>query len=174
MISKRSFINLLLILDLFSSCKIGHPSSASVNIDRSNLKTIIKNNSEKPLLINFWATWCETCSYEMKELDKLQTKYLNKGLKIILISIDNGSDKITKALVDFKYSDIQWIEDKYISKEKNVKDIMTVIDNEWIEVIPVTYLIDNNKIERYVGGRANNELKKRLLLLNSQPGIQRP
>lgn len=43
----------------------------------------------KVLVVNFWATWCPPCREEMPLFSKLQTKYGDKGLQFVGISIDS-------------------------------------------------------------------------------------
>jgi len=42
----------------------------------------------KPLIINFWATWCGPCRYEMPIMKKLYDEYRSRGLQIVGISVD--------------------------------------------------------------------------------------
>jgi thiol-disulfide isomerase/thioredoxin len=42
----------------------------------------------KPVLIDFWATWCATCKETVPELLKVKAKYAAKGLQLVGISID--------------------------------------------------------------------------------------
>jgi thiol-disulfide isomerase/thioredoxin len=46
----------------------------------------------KPLVVNFWATWCPPCVEEMPELSALQREVLNKNIQIIGIGIDSPSN----------------------------------------------------------------------------------
>lgn len=46
----------------------------------------------KPLLINFWATWCTPCVDEMPELSALQTELGAQKIQIIGIGIDSPSN----------------------------------------------------------------------------------
>lgn len=41
------------------------------------------------LVINFWATWCPPCREEMPMFSRLQTKYKDKNLQFVGISIDS-------------------------------------------------------------------------------------
>lgn len=43
----------------------------------------------RPLLVNFWATWCAACRIELPALDKLSER--RKGLNIIAVSEDRGT-----------------------------------------------------------------------------------
>ena len=45
----------------------------------------------KPLVINFWATWCPPCVEEMPELASLQTELAPIGVVIVGIGIDSES-----------------------------------------------------------------------------------
>ena len=46
----------------------------------------------KPVLINFWATWCPPCVDEMPELDELQKEFGNARVQIIGIGIDSAAN----------------------------------------------------------------------------------
>ena len=42
----------------------------------------------RPLLINFWATWCEPCRREIPLLKQLRARHAKDGLEVIGIAID--------------------------------------------------------------------------------------
>ena len=48
--------------------------------------------SGKVNLINFWATWCGPCKHELPDLIALNKEYEGRGVKIIGVSADLGSD----------------------------------------------------------------------------------
>ncbi|HSL72683.1 MAG TPA: TlpA disulfide reductase family protein [Longimicrobiales bacterium] len=44
-----------------------------------------------PILLNIWATWCIPCRKEMPELEALHKTYAARGLRVIGVSVDEGS-----------------------------------------------------------------------------------
>lgn len=46
----------------------------------------------KPLVVNFWATWCAPCVEEMPELSELQADIAPAGMQILGIGIDSAEN----------------------------------------------------------------------------------
>ena len=44
----------------------------------------------KVVFLNFWATWCLPCQWEMPEMEKLYQAYREKGLVVLAVSLDHG------------------------------------------------------------------------------------
>ena len=66
-------------------------------IDGAGLKSLLPTaQNKKPVLINFWATWCGPCYSEFPELVKIDADYREKGLNFALVSVDNVSFIDTK------------------------------------------------------------------------------
>lgn len=97
---KACFIGLvfapLFSLCIFAQTKLPAPQTtqtATANIpkvtqvDGIGLKKLLKPNG-KPLLVNFWATWCDPCREEFPDLVKINEEYRGK-IDFITISLDD-------------------------------------------------------------------------------------
>ena len=43
----------------------------------------------RPLLLNFWGTWCPPCVKEMPELDRFALEFAPKGWRVLGLAVDN-------------------------------------------------------------------------------------
>src|SRR5260370_42213778 len=63
-------------------------------IDAQGYQKLLEQNRGKPVLVNFWATWCEPCRDEYPMLNELAKQNAPQGLKVMGVSRDNGGDRI--------------------------------------------------------------------------------
>ena len=61
-------------------------------IDLDGYKKILAAYKGKPLLVTFWATWCEPCRYEYPDIVALAKEYRPKGLAVFGVSFDANAD----------------------------------------------------------------------------------
>ena len=45
----------------------------------------------KPVIVDFWATWCGPCRASMPHLSSMQSRYEKQGLTVIGMSVDEGA-----------------------------------------------------------------------------------
>ena len=63
-------------------------------IDLQAYQKLVAQYHGKPLLVNFWATWCEPCRHEYPMLNELAQKYAPQGLRVVGVSLDDDGDLI--------------------------------------------------------------------------------
>ncbi len=49
---------------------------------------VMANLRDKPLVVNFWATWCPPCLRELPEIDRFARNHSAKGVRVIALALD--------------------------------------------------------------------------------------
>jgi peroxiredoxin len=66
--------------------------------DTSGKEISLLSFKGKPVLLNFWATWCPYCRRERPHLNALHKDYKDKGLIILSVSTDQSTAKLKEFL----------------------------------------------------------------------------
>ena len=136
------FISLLAIVTLIST----EGFTQQVNkVKITELEKTIKE-SNGPLVINFWATFCKPCIEEMPYFESMAEKYRAKGIRLIFVSLDLQDDypkKVNEFVKKRKIkSPVIWLD------ETNADYFIPKIDEKWSGSIPATLFINNKTSTR--------------------------
>src|SRR5437588_9290197 len=67
-----------------------HPSAPTISVpDISGHQLDLSSYRGKVVVLNFWVTWCEPCRAEIPELIALQDRFLERGLAVIGIALQD-------------------------------------------------------------------------------------
>ena len=105
------------------------------------LNTYIKENNSKPLVVNFWATWCAQCVKELPYFEKLNQE--NQNVKVILVSLDFEKQVESKLIPFLKKKKIASTSIYLADKEYN--SWLPKIDKNWSGSIPATVIFNQDK-----------------------------
>jgi peroxiredoxin len=96
----------------------------------------------RPLVVDFWATWCGPCQIEIPWFEKLHDQYAGQGLEILGVSADD-LDKDDPAKLFTEKRDISDFAAKMRMNYPILIDAES-IENSWggLDVLPVTFFID--------------------------------
>ncbi|AMP03293.1 TlpA disulfide reductase family protein [Collimonas pratensis] len=113
----------------------------------------------KPLVVNFWATWCAPCVEEMPELNALQGEIAAKNIQVIGIGVDSA-DNIAKFAEKYKISYPLYV------AGSSATALLRQFGNQ-SGGLPFTVLIgrDGQVKKMYLGSIKFDELRKDLTLL---------
>ena len=70
--------------------------------DMNGQQVDLKQYAGKPVLLNFWATWCGPCKFEIPELVALQDKYRAEGFTVLGVSIDDPAEELKAFAAEYK------------------------------------------------------------------------
>ncbi len=97
--------------------------------------------SKKPLVVNFWATFCKPCVEEIPYIQHTIEKKHHKEIELLLVSLDlpgYSPSKIASFANKKKFtSRIIWL------NETNSDVFCPKIDSSWTGVIPASLFINN-------------------------------
>jgi thiol-disulfide isomerase/thioredoxin len=136
---------LLFAFVFFISCKEETKSQPIAKWKIGELEKFIAD-SDTPTIVNFWATYCVPCLKEIPYFEKTVKKYKNKGIKLLLVSLDFKEaypEKVSDFVDERKFtSQVVWLD------ETNADYFCPKIDSAWSGVMPATLFINNKKSVR--------------------------
>ena len=108
----------------------------------------VKSSGGQAVLVNVWATWCGSCEHELPMLQKLADTYREKGMRVLLVSVDEPNQRA---------------EVKAFLKEHNIAltsylvsgplgEFKMGMNPRWTGVLPATFLFDARGQRRYFWG----------------------
>ena len=126
-----------------------HTSARSVSpdvevIDLKGVQRLIRYRKGKPLLLNFWATWCLPCKEEFPDLVKISQSTLHA--EVIGISLDYPDEKDSKVVPFIKNQRVPF--DIYIASFRKPEEFINAIDSTWNGAVPATFFYDVHGIQK--------------------------
>ena len=80
-----------------------HPAPDFTMLDMDGNEVNLASFFGKPIILNFWASWCGPCKMEMPEIQKFYEQY-GKEIHFLLVSVDDSVDSAKAFLADTEYT----------------------------------------------------------------------
>jgi thiol-disulfide isomerase/thioredoxin len=116
-----------------------HKSVAVVSaIDTDALKGLLTQQRERPLLVNFWATFCDPCRDEFPDLVKIDKDYRPQSLEFVTVSLDDVSE--LKTGVPKFLNAMKATMPAYLLDTTDPEPAINLVDPRWRGDLPATFL----------------------------------
>ena len=99
-------------------------------------------NSDEPVLVDFWATWCGPCKIEMPWFVEFQRQYKDKGFTVLAVSLDDDIDPVAPFVEKYELNfPVVWGDEETADKFGG------------IAALPTTLIIDRqgNVVDSHTG-----------------------
>ncbi len=137
---KVVWLIILTLVLLLAGCSTGsEPSAPSVaragepapdfqleNLDGQSIS--LSDFRGKPVLINFWATWCPQCRSEMPYIQEIYEEWSDQGLVLLAINIGENSYTVEEFMQSHNLSFTVLLDtEKDIAQRYNITGIPTTL-----------------------------------------------
>ena len=131
-------------------------------IDLEALKGLLTQQREQPLLVNFWATFCDPCRDEFPDLVKIDKEYRPRSLEFVTVSLDDMSEinnEVPKFLDAMKAT-----MPAYLLNVPDPEPAINLVDQKWRGDLPATYLYNEKGevVYKHIGRIKTAELREAL------------
>ncbi len=120
--------------------------SKPILANKNQLAELLKQPSNKHLVINFWATWCKPCVRELPYFLAADSAYSARNVHVILISLDFDTDLETKLVPFLQRKGIHT--EVWLMRDLNYNDWMPLVSSDWDGAIPATLLVSADRQEK--------------------------
>ncbi len=118
------------------SADAGSSAPRIVQIDAAGLKRVLQP-AGKPLLVNFWATWCDPCRDEFPDLVKIDNEFRGK-IDFITVTLDDP-EEIGRAVPRFLTS-MKAEMPAFLLKTPDESVAIAAVAKDWQGGLPFTIL----------------------------------
>ena len=139
-------------------------------IDTDGLKGLLTQQRERPLLVNFWATFCDPCRDEFPDLVKIDKDYRPRSLDFVTVSLDDMTD-IKTSVPEF-LDKMKATMPAYLLNASDPEPAINLVDARWQGDLPATFLYNEKGevVYKHIGRVNTAELRTAIEKVVSKKG----
>lgn len=129
-------------------------------IDLAGYQQVLAKYHGKPLVVNFWATWCEPCRDEYPMIVELAKQFRPQGVEVVGVDMDDDSDMnlVRRFIVRMQPSFPNYRQKTGIDLDK----FYDGVNPQWKGTMPQTmfYGKDGNVVGFFLGSRPRAQFEQ--------------
>jgi len=156
------------------SSQSAKPASAQTLslIDLAGYNKLLSDHKGKPLLVTFWATWCEPCRDEFPIINQIARDYSSKGL--VVLGVDMDDDSAVNLIQHFLEKNKPIFPS--VRKKMGHEDAFVHgVDPQWKDEMPANffYAADGRLLGFMIGGHSREDFDKIInVILSAGPAAR--
>lgn len=84
------------------SVQVGKPAPALTGTDLDGQRVSLADFRGRPVLINFWATWCTPCRQELPMIESAYRAYRDRGFTVVAVDYKESAGAVRKLWSDLR------------------------------------------------------------------------
>jgi thiol-disulfide isomerase/thioredoxin len=125
-------------------------------VDYKGLEPYLNKQNDTTYVINFWATWCKPCITELPYFEQLNQNYMDKKVKVILVSLDFMKSYDSQLVPFVKRKGLKSM--VMLLNDPDSNSWIDKIDKQWTGAIPATLIYNKTSRSFYEKELNYNEL----------------
>ncbi len=117
-------------------------------LDADEKEHTLADYKGKPVIVNFWATWCPPCRKEIPSMNRAWHKIKDEGIAMVAINVGESADEVFAFTAEYPIDFTVLLDD--VGK----------VSGMWpIQGLPTTFILDTegNLVYQAIGGREWDE-----------------
>lgn len=108
----------------------------------------------RPVILDFWATWCIPCRASLPDLNEMQQRYAGRGLVVVGLSVDDGDSQEVKRFakrMGLRFP-VALADERVMDQYGPIRSIPTTffINRNGLVVRRVVGYVDSETLQQYV------------------------
>ncbi len=131
-------------------------------LDAQGESVKLSDHEGKPVILNFWATWCGPCKSELPAFDAAYQAY-GEEIDFMMVNLTDGTRE-TEELVK------KFVAENGYTFPVYYDTLSSAVNAYWVNGVPVTYFIDSsgNIVQSYMGAMSAETLERYIDLLKEE------
>jgi len=135
------------------------PPKTLTEIDLAGYNKLLADHKGKPLLVTFWATWCEPCRDEFPIINQIARDYSSKGLVVLGVDMDDDAAvNLIRHFLDRNKPIFPSVRKKMGHEDAFIRGV----DPQWHDEMPANffYAADGRLLGFMIGGHTREDFDK--------------